>query len=152
MSTEQKAFEAKCAKPHNLDLSPNEPVGMITGLIDTAMYKSRATEFVWRGWKAAYKHLGMRAGRAESTEILGCDLVCTGSACPEQYDVFHDGKQIGYLRLRSGHFYAEHPVCGGKQVYHANVTGDGDFTDAQEQNGHLRFAVRALLNEEGNNV
>ena len=146
MNTVQKAFEDVHAKPHNLNLT------LVDNPVNVDRYASLFTEEAWRAWKAAYKHLGMRAGRAESTKILGCDLVCTCSAHPEQYDVFHDGKQIGYLRLRSGHFYAEHPVCGGKQVYHANVTGDGDFTDAQEQNGHLRFAVRALLNEEGNNV
>lgn len=30
----------------------------------------------------------------------------TCSACPEQYDVFYDGRQAGYLRFRFGRFTA----------------------------------------------
>lgn len=34
-------------------------------------------------------------------------------AYPEQYDVFLDGKQVGYLRLRHGYFRCDYPNCGG---------------------------------------
>jgi len=40
-------------------------------------------------------------------EINGYKLVLTCGACPEQYDVFKNGQQVGYLRLRHGFFSAE---------------------------------------------
>ena len=32
-------------------------------------------------------------------------------ACPEQYDVFLDGEQVGYLRLKHGVFRCDYPAC-----------------------------------------
>ncbi|NDD52705.1 hypothetical protein EBZ39_02295 [bacterium] len=50
--------------------------------------------------------------------IDGYKLVCTCSACPEQYDVFNDNnKLVGYLRLRHGQFRADCPDVGGTTVY-----------------------------------
>ena len=87
------------------------------------------------------------------TEIEGCQLKCTCGACPEQYDVFFEGKQIGYLRLRHGIFRADYPDCGGRTVYKTCPVGDGIFTD-KEREGYLYMAVLALLSEhkEQNNV
>ena len=33
----------------------------------------------------------------------------TSSACPEQYDVFKGGKQVGYIRLRHGVLSCRYP-------------------------------------------
>ena len=40
-------------------------------------------------------------------------LVLTCGACPEQYDAFDGERQVGYLRLRHGHFTVTCPDVGG---------------------------------------
>jgi hypothetical protein len=75
--------------------------------------------------------------------INGFELVMTCGACPEQYDVFKDGTQVGYLRLRHGYFRADIPDCGGKCVYGAETKGDGIFED-NERMLHLTNAVDAI--------
>lgn len=78
-------------------------------------------------------------------ELHDCKLVCTCSACPEQYDVFDPtGAKIGYLRLRHGHFRADYPECGGERVYESRPKGDGIF-DADERLPELTKAVHSLL-------
>lgn len=71
------------------------------------------------------------------------ELRLTCGACPEQYDAFLDGQQVGYLRLRHGHFTVEYPDCGGETIYEASPSGDGSFEDA-ERDHYLRFAVDAI--------
>jgi len=61
-------------------------------------------------------------------ELNGYTLICTCPACPEQYDVFKGGSQVGYLRLRHGHFRADCP-CRGETVYESDTKGDGIFDD-----------------------
>ena len=64
-------------------------------------------------------------------------------ACPEQYDVFLDGKQVGYLRLRHGYFRCDYLNCGGETVYGSYTEGDGMF-DEEERFYHLNKAIVAL--------
>jgi hypothetical protein len=66
-------------------------------------------------------------------------------ACPEQYDAFdgEGGPQVGYLRLRHGHFYVSFPGVGGEIIYEANPHGDGIFED-NERDYYLKFAVDAI--------
>lgn len=71
-------------------------------------------------------------------------LVLTCGACPEQYDAFIEGVQVGYLRLRHGYFCVECPDCYGAVVYDAEPVGDGVFTE-DERDYHLRHAVAAIL-------
>jgi hypothetical protein len=79
-----------------------------------------------------------------TSEIAGLRLVCTCSACPEQYDVLTaTGKQVGYLRLRRGYFRADVPDCGGETVYEAKPRGDGVF-EADERERYLSEAVAAI--------
>ena len=61
-------------------------------------------------------------------------------ACPEQYDCFDGEKQVGYLRLRHGHFTVQCPDVGGDIVYDACPEGDGGFYP-EERGKHLKFAV-----------
>ena len=57
--------------------------------------------------------------------IKGLDFKCTCSACPEQYDVFDNNKNIvGYVRLRWGGLSCKYPDVGGEGIYYASV-GDG---------------------------
>lgn len=75
--------------------------------------------------------------------INGYELEETCGACPEQYDVFKDGKQVAYLRLRYGYFYAACPKCGGETVYEANPQGEGVF-DYDERSHFLTEAINAV--------
>lgn len=80
----------------------------------------------------------------EDMELDGYKLVCTCSACPEQYDVFDaNDKQVGYLRLRHGKFRADAPVVGWRTVYEAETKGDGVFDD-DERIPELRKAIAAI--------
>lgn len=64
----------------------------------------------------------------------------TCRACPEQYDVFYDDQEVGYMRLRHGTFRAEYR---GEVVYAANTKGDGRFHD-DEREHYLNEACRAI--------
>ena len=70
-------------------------------------------------------------------------LVCTCGACPEQYDVYIDGEEIGYMRLRHGWFYAEYR---GETVYEASPNGDGMF-ESDERDKYLNQACYFILAE-----
>ena len=83
-------------------------------------------------------------------QIKGYDLHLTCGACPEQYDVFKDDEQVGYLRLRHGYFYAEYPDVGGVEVYHSSPKGDGVFYD-DERMTELTKAIDAIDNHIKNN-
>lgn len=98
------------------------------------------------GFYGEYKH-----PEYKHIVILGCTLVMTCGACPEQYDVYYadptqDYKdtQIGYLRLRHGSFTAEYPDVCGELVYQACPKGDGTFYD-DERYAYLTIAVSHLL-------
>lgn len=73
-------------------------------------------------------------------------LVETCGGCPEQYDAFLDGKQVGYLRLRHGQFRVDFPDCGGKTIYSASPNGDGIFDD-DEREFYLNKAKDAIYRE-----
>ncbi len=78
-------------------------------------------------------------------------LVQTCSACPEQYDVFlkdDPTEMVGYLRLRHGHFRAEHM---GQTVYESTTKGDGIF-DSDERSYHLNQACLAIKDAMDSNV
>jgi hypothetical protein len=59
------------------------------------------------------------------------ELQRTCEACPEQYDAFLEGRQVGYLRLRHGVFRVDCPDHGGECVYLTLTDGDGQFTDRE---------------------
>jgi hypothetical protein len=75
-------------------------------------------------------------------------LIQTCSVSPEQYDVMDGDKQIGYLRLRHGHFTASLYDPSGPLVYEANTIGDGMF-DPSGRDLHLSNAVAAIIKEVG---
>jgi hypothetical protein len=79
--------------------------------------------------------------------INGYLLKLTCTACPEQYDVYKNGKKVGYLRLRHGGFTAEYPDCGGKLVYSGCPAGDGCFRE-DEREFYLKEAIKAIGNED----
>lgn len=71
------------------------------------------------------------------------ELEMTCCSCPEQYDVYLDGKQVGYLRLRHGRFTAECPDALREVVYTAHPAGDGRFED-DEREHYLTSACLAI--------
>lgn len=72
----------------------------------------------------------------------------TCDACPEQYEVFRDERQIGYMRLRHGYFSVSYPDHGGKEVYRAQPQGDDVFED-HERDFYLEQGLIALLEADG---
>lgn len=75
--------------------------------------------------------------------MYGCELKQTCFSCPEQYAVFYEDTQIGYLRLRHGIFTAVYPEVSGRVVYTASPKGEGEFEDS-ERYYYLNFACYAL--------
>lgn len=74
----------------------------------------------------------------------GLELKMTCGACPEQYEVFKEGKQVAYYRLRHGKFRVDYPNVRGKTIYEAEPLGDGIF-EPEERLKHLTKAMRKLI-------
>ncbi len=74
-------------------------------------------------------------------------LIETCDACPEQYDAFILGKQVGYLRLRSGVFTVHFPDYGGELVYRKVFEGDGWLGrfDTERQRAHYLAKAREAI-------
>ena len=71
-------------------------------------------------------------------------LILTCQACPEQYDVYNEDKQIvGYLRLRHGKFRCDVPGTFGETIYTAHPKGDGIFDDSEREH-FLQEATNAI--------
>lgn len=88
--------------------------------------------------------LGIMDEKNMDRKINEYRLVCTCSICPEQYDVYVGEEQVGYLRLRHGHFRADYPDVGGTTVYSADTVGDGCFDSDDERDTQLTAAIAAL--------
>lgn len=69
-----------------------------------------------------------------------------GGACPEQYEVFKDGQQVAYYRLRHGAFRVDYPEVGGKTILFEHPEGDGIF-NIDERLKYLTKAMRQVLSE-----
>jgi hypothetical protein len=74
----------------------------------------------------------------------GLELKMTCGACPEQYEVFKEGKQVAYYRLRHGEFRVDYPECGGETIYEAEPLGDGLF-EPEERLNYLTKAMRKVI-------
>jgi len=71
-------------------------------------------------------------------------FVQTCGGCPEQYDAFDEnGKLVGYLRLRHGHFRVDFPDIRGETIYEATPKGDGGFFP-EEKEFYLEMAKKAI--------
>jgi hypothetical protein len=74
----------------------------------------------------------------------GLQIKMTCPACPEQYEVFNNDKQVAYFRLRHGEFRVDYPTCGGETIYEAEPSGDGMFDD-NERLTYMAKAMRQVL-------
>ena len=79
--------------------------------------------------------------------IKGLRFIETCSACPEQYDVDYDGKQVGYIRLRYGRLTVEYPDVGGEVIYEASIGDDwtGEFESEEQRQYHLNNIADIIL-------
>jgi len=60
--------------------------------------------------------------------INGLDFKQTCAESPEQYDVFKDGRQVGWVRLRHGELIVRAPDSNGMAIYGTEQQrGDGCF-------------------------
>ncbi len=78
--------------------------------------------------------------------INGLKFVETCMACPEQYDVFKDKKQVAYIRLRWGILRVDIPDCGGRVIYKKtfNDGWKGCFDDEKERDKYLNKIAKLL--------
>ena len=74
------------------------------------------------------------------------ELVETCGACPEQYDAYFNGDQVGYLRLRHGIFRVDYGFCGGDTIFTEYPKGDGCFEE-DEREYYLGLASQAIMDE-----
>lgn len=79
-------------------------------------------------------------------EKNGLQIIMTCPACPEQYDVFKDGEQVAYLRLRHGVFRVDYPTCNDENIYKAEPSGDGIFDD-NERTKYMTIAMNKVLDK-----
>lgn len=97
------------------------------------------------GWKSA---LSMQDAQMPIIQKLyakhGLELKITCGACPEQYEVFKDGVQVGYYRLRHGLFRVDYPTVNKETIYEAEPLGDGIFDDS-ERLVYLTKAMRMVI-------
>jgi len=80
---------------------------------------------------------------------VAVELRQVSRAMPESYELFRDGREIGYLRLRHGHFKVYHISQPTNPVYSTGTIGDGSFQDQFERETELRAAAVAVLREDG---
>lgn len=74
----------------------------------------------------------------------GLQIKMTCPACPEQYEVFKDKKQVAYFRLRHGEFRVDFPTCGDETIFEAEPDGDGIFNNDERLN-YMAKAMRKVL-------
>jgi hypothetical protein len=89
-------------------------------------------------------------------DLNGYELKMTCSACPEQYDVFKDGKEVGYIRLRFGNFTCSAVLENGgwsEEEYHEKLDDEwsGCFDDDMERSRYLEKAIEWLNEYWGRN-
>lgn len=80
----------------------------------------------------------------KETNKRGLRFVMTCSRCPEQYEVFHGNRQVGYVRLRHGSLRLDFPDHGGKTLFQENYGYNdcGMFMSEQDRSDYLdKFAI-----------
>lgn len=76
------------------------------------------------------------------------EFIMTCGACPEQYDVFYDKKQVAYIRLRWGYLTVSCPDYGGTCIYESNAGANswsGCFEDDIERMKHMKKIRQAIV-------
>ena len=81
--------------------------------------------------------------------IKGLEFYQTCFACPEQYDVFYNESQVGYIRLRWGHLTVEYPDVGDELIYEAAIGNEwnGEFESEKQRQHHLNIIADIILDK-----
>lgn len=81
--------------------------------------------------------------------IKGLKFCQTCYACPEQYDVFYNESQVGYIRLRWGRLTVEYPDVGGELIYETPIGREwcGEFESEEQRQYHLNIIADKILNK-----
>lgn len=68
-------------------------------------------------------------------KLKGLKFILTSFACPEQYDVFKNDKQVAYVRLRWGHLSVTYPDVKGEKIFEHYFPDDfkGAFESEEER-------------------
>lgn len=68
-------------------------------------------------------------------------------ASPEQYDVYLEGKQVAYIRLRWGYLSVEYPNVNGIVIYHHKFTDEykGSFDTRKERVKYMKIIKYKIL-------
>lgn len=77
------------------------------------------------------------------------DFFLTCGACPEQYDVFVNDKQVGYVRLRGGALRAAYPDVHADYSYNHQFQDGwkGCFDNDNERDFYLDIIAEHLYNK-----
>ena len=93
------------------------------------------------GWDAPINHLFLQLPLLKKLYLNnGLRLELTCPAVPEQYEVFKDDVQVGYLRLRHGIFSVTFPDVMGEDILNEYPNGDGIF----EANERFKYMIKTL--------
>lgn len=71
-------------------------------------------------------------------------LRCTCLMYPEQYDIFHNGKQVGFLHLRHGSYTAKYPDNEGEEILKIDDQSLGGGFTIENRDEYLRKGVEAI--------
>lgn len=76
-------------------------------------------------------------------EYYGLNLIQTCWACPEQYDVYHGNREVGYIRLRHGGLWCDGP--DGEPLLRCEVPdSDGIFSTREQRDEYLEKCARLI--------
>jgi hypothetical protein len=76
----------------------------------------------------------------------GIDMQETCGACPEQYDVYVEGEEIAYIRLRHGYLSVRVPDPAGEEIFGKCFGGDKGCFTSEERDFYLPLIQCALFN------
>lgn len=81
-------------------------------------------------------------------KAVNIDFELTCGACPEQYDVYIEGVQHGYVRLRWGGLRCDYPDVGGETIYQYSFDEgfQGCFDDDEQRDFHLELIAKSIYN------
>lgn len=73
--------------------------------------------------------------------IKNLEFEKTCCACPEQYDVYFNDRQVGYIRLRYGVLRVDYPECMDETIYSEKIGGEymGEFEFNGQRDYYLKF-------------
>ena len=83
----------------------------------------------------------------DQIHVDGLAFVCIGTACPEQYDVYHEESDdlCGYVKVRGGWLRCWYPDAGDDLIYEQQLEDlQGAFYKHEERMLHLTAIANAI--------